>query len=547
MRVGNYELLARLGEGGMGVVHLARAEDGRRVALKVIRPNVIADDESRARLAREVNSLSRVRSHRVAEIIDADPWGPVPYVATRYVPGWSLHDHVEQEGPMEVDDLTWTGRCLAEALAAVHAAGVLHRDVKPSNVLMEGRSPVLIDFGLARVADDNRITAEGWLLGTPGYLAPEILHGAEASAASDIHSWGATVAYAATGRAPFGRGPSAAVMDRVRRGEHDLSGVPEPVLEVVEAALDPEPRNRPTLAALLAWLDPDEALTTAMPRPAAPAPEPVVDFVPVPETRPYDDGEWWAESYLNQVEGTRRMPVEAPPAPDWGDTVQVLDADAARREGIEQDDEGEPREDQVPLRAPQPRAGFAERTRRALLMLALVAMVGTATSIAPYVVAGFLAVGVWLLRAGSLTGSALVQRRAARGRKWYDGVQTPLSSPWHVLRAIPGTLVLLLWAAGLGTVVALVCFALSAPIAPSLALIGAAAAFGAWIGPGAGRVRRPVRRAVRPLAARGWVWLLALVALGAVLWLLAGPTLLDSTGQVDWSPAGEAPWRGLRG
>ena len=213
----------------MGVVHLARrAADGERVALKVLRPHIVGDDEARARLAREVSSLSRIRSRWVAEIVDADPWGPVPYVATRYVPGLSLHDHVHEEGPIEGTDLTWFAGCLAEGVASVHAAEVLHRDVKPSNVLMEGRTPILIDFGLARVADDPKLTHTGWLLGTPGYLAPEILYGDDATTASDVHSWAATVAYAATGRPPFGRGPSMAIMDRVRRGEHDLTGHPGP-------------------------------------------------------------------------------------------------------------------------------------------------------------------------------------------------------------------------------------------------------------------------------------------------------------------------------
>ena len=109
----------------------------------------------------------------------------------------------------------------------MHAVGVLHRDVKPSNVLMEGRTPILIDFGLARVADDPKLTHTGWLLGTPGYLPPEILYGDDATPASDVHSWAATVAYAGTGRSPFGRGPSMAIMDRVRRGEHDLTGLPD--------------------------------------------------------------------------------------------------------------------------------------------------------------------------------------------------------------------------------------------------------------------------------------------------------------------------------
>ncbi|HEY0949140.1 serine/threonine-protein kinase, partial [Nocardioides sp.] len=169
--VGGYTLLTRLGEGGMGVVHLARrGPAGQRVALKVLRPHIVGDEEARQRLAREVGSLTRVRSQWVAEIVDADPWAEVPYVATRYVPGLSLHDLVVDEGAVTDADLYWLASCLAEGIASVHAVGVLHRDVKPSNVLMEGRTPILIDFGLARVADDPRLTHTGWLLGTPGYL-----------------------------------------------------------------------------------------------------------------------------------------------------------------------------------------------------------------------------------------------------------------------------------------------------------------------------------------------------------------------------------------
>jgi len=237
LTVGGYTLRARLGEGGMGVVHLGQKPGERPVAIKVLRPHVVGDDEARRRLAREVSSLTRIRSRRIAEIVDSDPWGDIPYVATRYVPGLSLHDHVQEEGPLSGDDLLWFADCLAEALEAVHSVGVLHRDVKPSNVIMEGRTPILIDFGLARVAEDSRITMNGWLLGTPGYLAPEILYGDDATVASDVHAWAATVAYAGTGRAPFGRGPSVAIMDRVRRGEHDLTGLDPDVRELVEEAL----------------------------------------------------------------------------------------------------------------------------------------------------------------------------------------------------------------------------------------------------------------------------------------------------------------------
>jgi serine/threonine protein kinase len=170
--IGRYRLLARIGEGGMGVVHLAQAPDGSRVALKVLRQHVVGDDEARTRLAREVASLRRVTSPWVAEVLDADPWGETPFVATRYVPGLSLHEHVRQQGPVTGRDLAFLASGLIEAVVAVHRVGVLHRDIKPSNVLLEGRAPVLIDFGLARLAEDPRLTQTGWLLGTPGYLAP---------------------------------------------------------------------------------------------------------------------------------------------------------------------------------------------------------------------------------------------------------------------------------------------------------------------------------------------------------------------------------------
>ena len=183
-RVGPYRVLTRIGEGGMGVVHLAEAPDGRRVALKVLRPHVVGDDEGRERLAREVASLRKVRSRHVAEIIDADPRGELAYIVTRYVPGDSLTELVKREGPLRGADLDHLADHLLAAIRDVHASGVLHRDVKPTNVVMEGRSPVLIDFGLARLAEDPAMTATGILLGTPGYLAPELLLGDQPPAPS---------------------------------------------------------------------------------------------------------------------------------------------------------------------------------------------------------------------------------------------------------------------------------------------------------------------------------------------------------------------------
>ena len=284
-RVGPYRLLAPIGEGGMGVVHLAQAPDGARVALKVLRPHIVGDHEARERLAREVSSLKRITSPRIAEIIDADPHGEVPYVVTRYVPGLSLYHHVAEEGVVEGADLLHFADCLAEALLAVHSVGVLHRDVKPTNVLMEGRSPVLIDFGLARVAEDPRLTQTGWLLGTPGYLAPEILYGDDPSPASDVHAWAATVVYAAAGRPPYGKGPAMAIMDRVRRGEHDLSGIDDAVRRLLREALSPDPLERPSvheLRATIADLGRGQQ-PQALPPQAAPMPELwTMPFAPAP-------------------------------------------------------------------------------------------------------------------------------------------------------------------------------------------------------------------------------------------------------------------------
>ncbi len=246
LTVGDYRLLGRIGEGGMGVVYLARGPDGHDVALKLLRPYVVGDDESRQRLAREVTSLRRVRSPRVAEVYDADPWGDTPYVVTRYVAGPSLHDWVKERGPLAGPALVEFALGLASALAAVHAADVLHRDIKPANVLVENGRPVLIDFGLAQLADDSRLTMSGWLLGTPGYLAPEILYGREPTPAADVHSWAATVVYAATGTGPYGSGPAAAVMDRARRGEHDLARLPPTLCSYIAWSLRPDPSDRPT-------------------------------------------------------------------------------------------------------------------------------------------------------------------------------------------------------------------------------------------------------------------------------------------------------------
>lgn len=588
-RVGDYVLLTRLGEGGMGIVHLARGADGRRVALKVLRDHIAGDREARDRLAREVGSLKRVRSPWVAEIIDADPWGEVAYVVTRYVPGLSLHDHVQEEGPIADRDLHWLAGCLAEGIDAVHSAGVLHRDVKPSNVLMEGRTPILIDFGLARVAEDPRLTRTGWLLGTPGYLAPEILYGDEATAAADVHAWAATVAYAATGRAPYGRGPAMAIMDRARRGEHDLSGIDRPLADVLGAALAPDPLDRPLLSELLAWLRPlstrpaepavapptggvlggvhggsaepdDFTLPLALagqsaagstPEPPAPTNSPVTvrDHVPgpspvAPAAPPFPPPPPARVADLPPPVDPAAVTAAAPPGPV---PTAVLPADAAPVTGIARlEQEWDQQHGYAPPEAgygfgdPQPAPVPAtERLRRGCAVLAGSLVVGGALAAAPWVTLITLVVGVWLLRAGSLAASAVADRRSLRGRKWYDGLRLAFSSPWHLLRAVTGTLVLTVWSAGLALAAGLLCYAFALDLPTTLAISGTTLGVALWSGPGSSRFRSPVSRVLYPLCRTTTAWLLVCAVTGILGALLVIVALGQGTA---WTPADSGPF-----
>lgn len=527
----------------MGVVHLARRDGGARVALKVLRPQVVGDDEARHRLAREVASLSRVRSRWVAEIVDADPWAPVPYVATRYVPGLSLHDHVHEEGPVTGRDLTWFAACLAEGLASVHAVGVLHRDVKPSNVLMEGRTPILIDFGLARVADDPRLTHTGWLLGTPGFLAPEILYGDDATTAADVHSWAATVAFAATGRAPFGRGPSMAIMDRVRRGEHDLDGVPVPLRHLLAECLDPEPARRPTLDAVLGWLRPQVAPGAAQPPgpvPSAHVPLPLHEPVPPPpptvvaRPRPGVTAPYAAALVRPPDEPAAARPTDVLPGAHPAPT-RYLD-DGAAYPPVH------PHHDSWPTTYPaEPPVGAGERIRRGSLLAVLALVCGGLVSLWPWWSSLLLVVTVWLLRAGSLAASRAGDRRRLRGRRWYDGVLVAVRTPWDLVRSLVTTLVLVLWAAGLAVAGALLCYAFAAGESVTLFVCGTVLAVATWSGPGGSRLRSPVGRVVRPVARQWRLWL----PVAFVLLLLATSlgALAESRGP-SWSPGSGRPLSG---
>ncbi|WP_462419062.1 serine/threonine-protein kinase [Kytococcus sp. Marseille-QA3725] len=247
--VGPYRLQERLGQGGMGTVHRALDEAGREVAVKVLHPHIAFDGGSRERLEREVSTLARVRHPRVASFLDADVDGPTPYVVTEFVPGLPLDEHVAAHGPLDGDALHRFTAGVHEALRGIHSAGVVHRDLKPGNVMvMPTGEPVIIDFGIAHIGDESRLTATGMVMGTPGYLAPELVIGAEPTVATDWWGLGAVLAFASTGRNPFGGGPNEVVLSRIRRGEHDLRSMDDAWRPLAEACLAVDPAARPTAA-----------------------------------------------------------------------------------------------------------------------------------------------------------------------------------------------------------------------------------------------------------------------------------------------------------
>ncbi|MFF0752293.1 protein kinase [Streptomyces sp. NPDC004267] len=244
--VGSFRLHRRLGAGGMGVVYLGSDRRGQRVALKVIRPDLAEDQEFRSRFAREVSAARRIRGGCTARLVAADLEADRPWFATQYVPGPSLHDRVAEEGPLRAADVAAIGAALSEGLVAVHEAGVVHRDLKPSNILLSPKGPRIIDFGIAWATGASTLTHVGTAVGSPGFLAPEQVRGAPVTAATDVFSLGATLAYAAMGDSPFGHGSSEVMLYRVVHEEPQLHGVPDALAPLVRACLAKDPEERPS-------------------------------------------------------------------------------------------------------------------------------------------------------------------------------------------------------------------------------------------------------------------------------------------------------------
>lgn len=251
-QVGPYRIVGRLGAGGMGRVYLGLSPGGRAVAVKTIRPELTYEPEFRQRFAREAAAARAVSGAFTAAVVDADPYGDPPWLATVHVAGISLDDTIARHGPLPESSVLALGAGLTEALQAIHTAGLVHRDLKPSNVLLAPDGPKVIDFGIAISAGSSSLTRSGAVIGTPAYMSPEQLTGGRAGTPADVFALGGVLVFAASGEGAFGSGPSLGVGFRVVHDEPNLSAVPAGLRPLLGHCLDKDPVRRPTVAELLA-------------------------------------------------------------------------------------------------------------------------------------------------------------------------------------------------------------------------------------------------------------------------------------------------------
>ena len=533
--LGPYRLQDRLGEGGMGVVHLARDPEGRAVAVKVLHPLGTEGVNARRRLAREVETMRRVRSPYVAEVLDADVTGEFPYIVTRFVTGPTLDEMVRTRGPLSGPGLRRLGHGMAEALTAIHAAGVVHRDLKPGNVMLSDDRPIVIDFGIAQAGDATRLTQTGLVMGTPGYLAPEVIEGEPSSPASDVHSWGSTMVFAATGHLPFGGGSYETIFYRIISGRADLSGVPGPLVPVISAALARDPSHRPSagwLSAQAATLDMSAATATYAGAPLTETqyPREVVSIPAVPSAAP-------------PVPAARVA--AAPPAPKQAarDVADLLPPVSYPRAGKPQNqpayrDQAGPWGPQgpkpagaapAPASAPASRPAARPNTAAGLaIMVALVAL----TVVLP--VAGLLVAlaVITLLRAADRAQSKLAVRRSARGPRASDLVVVLVTAPLTVARALLTEALM----APLAVIVGAAVYGLAVVVTHSADMTRAgayaAAAAVAWyaLGPGSGSPRRQLNRMAGAVARTRT----SAAAITLSAWALAVAAVLFATSQAPY-------------
>ncbi len=443
--VGGYRILAPLGSGGMGTVYRAVDGGGTVVALKLLHPHIGADPVARDRLRREAAALQRLRHPAVAAVLDAEADSTEAFLVTELVDGDTLEDRVRLAGPLDAEALAELAAGLEDALAAVHEAGVVHRDLKPSNIMLTDDGPVLIDFGIAQSADDARVTSVGLVAGTPGYLPPELLDGADPSPTSDWWGWAAVLAFAATGRAPFGVRPVEVVLARARSGEPDLVGLGPLTAQALRSALAPQASARRSPRAVVQDLrraaeDPEEDVPTQLVGVPGASDGPTRVL---PAVGPARDGR---TRVIEPGGATALLGGGAPTAPVWGDPSAARTATWPDDRGgayLDRGDLGDggpgdtyrDREDDLldgddgARRGPGPRRG-------SVLALALLALAGSMRY--PGVSLIVLVLAVILARTVGTSVEAMRARRDRVGVRRSDGLRAAVLVPWHTARALVG-------------------------------------------------------------------------------------------------------------
>jgi serine/threonine protein kinase len=542
--LGPYRLRELLGEGGMGMVYLASGPDDRPVAVKVLRQGAPGEETARRRLGREVDTMRRVHSPFVAEVLDADVEGDPPYIVTQYAAGRTLEDVVAADGPLVGPPLASLACGLTAALVAIHAAGVVHRDLKPANVMLVGGEPVVIDFGIAQAPDSTRLTMTGMFMGTPGYLAPEVIEGGDSTAAADVHSLAATLAYAATGRPPFGTGQFQAIFYRIMHGQFDLATLPEPLRPIILAGLATDPASRPTaadLAARVAALSPE----TLVPAPAGPvlagsalagAPsayqppwqlaQTSLDLPSAPDgtdlTLPPRSGVPGPASpqVPARLPGTR--PLLVPAKDGFADLLPPV-----RYEPVRQPGSPAPSAGRLPGAQPSaPRTLLVLATMLGLIAVGVLLPVGGVAAVLG---------GLILLRAADLTAGRITRRRTGQGRPssgWGDALSATVFYPWAIVRSVLRFVVLspmALLCAGVAAVLAVLATG-AAQLPRDISYAGGALLACYCLGPGSAACRRPLSKFYGHLTRSAPAAVLGTVGVAAVAVALVGAALTIAPG-----------------
>lgn len=593
--IGGYTIVSPLGSGGMGTVYRAVDGGGDAVALKLLHPGIGSDAAARERLRREVAALQRLRHPAVAAVLDAEADSTEAFIVTELVDGDTLEEHVRERGALGADDLLELASGLRGALAAVHRAGVVHRDLKPSNVLLTDRGPVLIDFGIAQAAGETSLTSTGLVVGTPGYLAPELVDGGEPSAATDDWGWAAVLAFAATGRPPFGTRPLEVVLARARSGDADLAGLGGVTSAALRGALAADPAQRTSPDDVVAALTVVAAEGETYDEPLR-VDEPHADGGEPAETvvTPSAAGAGGARAWVGPGAGagaaagaagagaatvatdvgrtgvttavpndglTRAVPTGAaladpgiPPndKPDWpGDDPTFVENDPGTPpEGVEllQEDL-----DASFVDGPDG-SGYVRppARRRWGTLLACAALVGAAGALYPGVTLIVVAVLLVVVRTVGSAVESMHARRERVGVRRSDAARAAAASPWHLVRSIVGLVPSLLVGASAMVILVGVTWWLvdsghwtiggspsGAPPTGTTAayLVGGAVLVGVavvWWGPLSGMTRTGARRVlavVAPPRLGAFVAVVVLLLAAFLLWLR-----IRSGADITWAP-----------